>query len=366
MRSELAAIFIALGALTSCFLDASGQLQGGNAPQIEGGAGGGGAGGADGGAPSTCGNGILEGAEDCEDYNAVADNCVSCRFAGECGDGVIGGEEECDGEAQCTAECRFEEGLCADVPVLDQGPIEAQPIVIDGGAFFGQASVRSCSTEASSAWLFRFETGAYPRGFAMVLDGSNVNPLVFATLGCGTELLHCERGSDPLLVVTEVFSPGTIVFGGIVDEEGEPSTVVAAVRYHRFYEKFVNNPVSWEADTRFQWNQDQDELELTDEGSSTPTAFTPPVFVGGVDQVDVSVSYVFHGQPDCDVQVIASLDDAAPEVVGVLSHDDPYAEIPVQLGGAVKLVTGLQADIRGACDFDLDGFAVFEPLRDPP
>lgn len=357
-------VFVALVGLTGCFLDASGQAQeGGGVAQPEGGGGaGGGAGASDGGASTTCGDGILEGDEECEDYNDDADNCVSCRFAGECGDGVIGGEEECDGSAECTDECRFQAGLCVDVPLLEQGMIDAQQSEIPGGAIFGQPDVQSCSTDASSAWLFRFETGAYPRGFAMLLDGDSVAPLVFATVGCGAQVLQCERGNDPLLVATELFSPGTIVFGGIVDEEGDPDTIEGRVRYHRFYEKFVENPVAWAVDTRFQWDEDAQELILTDVGSSKPTAFTPPLFVGGVDHVDISVTYDFHGQPDCDVHVIASFDDEAPKLVGILPQEDNYAEISVERGDAVKLVTGLQADIRGDCDFDLDNFAVFEPL----
>lgn len=351
--------------LAGCFLDTAGQGQDAvGASSTEGGGGAAGGAGGSGGDSAVCGNGVLEAGEACEDYNDQADTCVSCRFAGSCGDGVIGGGEECDGDArfECTESCTFGAGMCSELPLLEQGSVEAEQTEMPDGAIFGKPAVQSCSTDAQGAWLFRFETGPYPRGFVTYLDGDGVSPLLFTTLGCGSEMLSCQRGNDPLLVATPIFSPGTIVFGGIADEDGAPDTISGRVRYHRFFEPFVENPVAWEVDTRFQWDPDAEELYLTETGSSTPTAFTPPVFVGGLQRVEVGVSYDFHGRPDCDVNVIASLDDGAPTVVGTLPTAERYVEVVFELGPAVKLVTGLQADIRGACDFDLETFAVLEPF----
>ena len=67
-----------------------------------------------------CGNGVVEGAEDCDDGNSIdnQDGCSGdCRFNNECGDGVVqeyGGEQCDDGNIfpndGCSQQC-LDEGI---------------------------------------------------------------------------------------------------------------------------------------------------------------------------------------------------------------------------------------------------------------
>ena len=79
-----------------------------------------------GGAPAACGNGVIEGSEQCDDHNtADGDGCSStCQVENpSCGDGVATGTEECDdgnttnGDG-CSALCQLENrsAVCAGVP----------------------------------------------------------------------------------------------------------------------------------------------------------------------------------------------------------------------------------------------------------
>ena len=95
----------------------------------------------------TCGNGILEGLEGCDDGNTLdGDGCTStcevelgfactgepsvCEFVGYCGDGVLQAGEECDdgntlnGDG-CSSTCLFE-GLVEGVAINQDGA-RAQP-----------------------------------------------------------------------------------------------------------------------------------------------------------------------------------------------------------------------------------------------
>ncbi len=60
-----------------------------------------------------CGNGMVDGAEECDDGNRTADDGCSATCALECGDGVVGGAEECDDGNRvsmdgCDAMCMLE------------------------------------------------------------------------------------------------------------------------------------------------------------------------------------------------------------------------------------------------------------------
>jgi cysteine-rich repeat protein len=96
-------------------------------------------GGSDGvGAEGVCGNGIVEGAEDCDDGNSDdSDACVSgCRNA-RCGDGVQSLGEECDdgnvanGDC-CSNDCRRNAGQSC-LETCGNGAIDAGEDCDDGG-----------------------------------------------------------------------------------------------------------------------------------------------------------------------------------------------------------------------------------------
>ncbi|MFN2378240.1 MAG: metallophosphoesterase [Candidatus Binatia bacterium] len=62
---------------------------------------------------ATCGNGILEAGEDCDDGNAInTDACRNDCTLPFCGDGILDGGEQCDGAALGSASC----GGCAGAP----------------------------------------------------------------------------------------------------------------------------------------------------------------------------------------------------------------------------------------------------------
>jgi cysteine-rich repeat protein len=53
-----------------------------------------------------CGNGIIDGCEECDDGNAVdSDGCPNSCQLRFCGDGVLDPSEDCDDLAQIRAGC---------------------------------------------------------------------------------------------------------------------------------------------------------------------------------------------------------------------------------------------------------------------
>jgi cysteine-rich repeat protein len=86
-----------------------------------------------------CGNGTLEGNEECDDGNLIdGDGCqANCRLPRICGDGILTGLEECDdgnllGGDGCTAGCIIEDATC---PVA--GDVTSN---IDGATVLGNTS----------------------------------------------------------------------------------------------------------------------------------------------------------------------------------------------------------------------------------
>lgn len=56
---------------------------------------------------STCGDGVVQTGEECDDANSVnEDACTNMCKNAVCGDGYIQSGEECDGGTECTAECK--------------------------------------------------------------------------------------------------------------------------------------------------------------------------------------------------------------------------------------------------------------------
>jgi cysteine-rich repeat protein len=94
-----------------------------------------------------CGNGVLEGVEQCDDGNTISgDGCsYKCRLESTCGNGTTEGIEQCDdGNAAsgdgCSAACRFEQ--CGN-HVVDVG--EACD---DGNTVSGDGCSSTCIDEA--------------------------------------------------------------------------------------------------------------------------------------------------------------------------------------------------------------------------
>lgn len=83
-----------------------------------------------------CGNGVVEIGEECDDGNrASADRCHECRFTFECGDGVVDemSGEECDDGNRfsndlCNNECKRN---CVMPPVESIGDCSNGPFVCD-------------------------------------------------------------------------------------------------------------------------------------------------------------------------------------------------------------------------------------------
>ncbi len=116
-----------------------------------------------------CGNTILEGGEQCDDGNAIAEACPyglpscqicdsSCRLAegkaSYCGNGqkdILNGEQCDDGNAfsgdGCSSSCRTE----ASSPVCGNGALDAGELCDDGNAFSNDGCSSSCQNEAPGA-----------------------------------------------------------------------------------------------------------------------------------------------------------------------------------------------------------------------
>ena len=94
----------------------------------------------------TCGDGIIQPPEECDDGNEVPDDgCDGCALEGRCGDGVLDPGEDCDdgdlapGDG-CDGQCRIE-GRCGD------GVVAGGEECDDGNFAPGDGCSASCRTE---------------------------------------------------------------------------------------------------------------------------------------------------------------------------------------------------------------------------
>ncbi len=155
------------------------------------GTGGGGGGGDDGGAGggggvmAVCGNGVVEGFEDCDDQNTTpGDGCENdCTFTPACGNGKREGTETCDdgnlvGGDGCEADCmaftntatvkgcvglnvRVPAGLTCDVTAGDTGRLVTGTILTDGVTYVGgQVLIDSTGAITCAGCDCSAETGA--------------------------------------------------------------------------------------------------------------------------------------------------------------------------------------------------------------
>jgi len=65
--------------------------------------------------PSSCGDGVEDAGEECDDGNIInGDGCSStCELEEYCGDQIVNGNEECDGQEHCLPDCTWDE-WCGD------------------------------------------------------------------------------------------------------------------------------------------------------------------------------------------------------------------------------------------------------------
>ena len=97
--------------------------------------------------PSTCGNGTLEGLEQCDDGNTTAgDGCDAlCADEPICGNGIPEPGEECDdGNTTSGDGC---DALCASEPICGNGILEAGEECDDGNTTSGDGCDALCASE---------------------------------------------------------------------------------------------------------------------------------------------------------------------------------------------------------------------------
>lgn len=95
------------------------------------------------GATSVCGDGVVEGAETCDDGNSIdEDECTNACQQAACGDGIVGPGEECDdGGASMTCDADCTEVACGDGEIN-----EAAGEACDDGNMKGGPCSLSCAS----------------------------------------------------------------------------------------------------------------------------------------------------------------------------------------------------------------------------
>ncbi|HEY5948009.1 MAG TPA: DUF4215 domain-containing protein [Kofleriaceae bacterium] len=118
--------------------------------------------------PAVCGNGVMEGAEECDDGNLVDhDGCSSTCTVDECdqpdavcGNGVMEGAEACDdgnttnGDG-CSSTCTVEEPVC----VCGDGVVSGSETCDDGNTTSGDGCSSTCTIELPVCGNGVIETG---------------------------------------------------------------------------------------------------------------------------------------------------------------------------------------------------------------
>lgn len=374
---------------SACFLDASGAPSeegghsgGGSPPQV----GGGGAGvGADGGGGSNAGgeggsgagipcelDGVVVPPEECEDGNTNSgDGCSQCRLVHDCSNTQIEPTEECYGQSAQCEDCVLIDGPCFQAEPLVPGDALAFPTVDAKQPFFELADVGDCATAKQTApsWFFRFDAGTYPRGFVIDVVNApggpnNVDPLLFMSQGCATRPLDCVHDTSDVTLASRVMAAGSIVHGGIADENGDPDTVVASVRFHRFYEQFSAAPQLWELSDAWVWDQ-ASEIAV-DDPQDPVSARSPQAFVGGLSEVVLAARYVLKNDAMCEVSFSVAADD--DDDFAPVGEPFPKTDMPGRmavrypLAGATKLRVAVDVTAGMPCHLTLDDIAIIEPL----
>lgn len=374
---------------TACFLDASGAALedggkgGGGAPPQVGGSGAGGTseGGGGSGAGGEGGNGgaipcepdgVVVPPEQCEDGNANSgDGCSNCRLVHACNNTQIEPTEECYGQSENCQDCVLIDGPCFDAEPLVPGDALEFPTVDEKQPYFRLSDVGDCKTAKQTApsWFFRFDAGPYPRGFVIdVVDApegpNNVDPLLFMSQGCTMRPLDCVHDTTNATLASRVMPAGSIVHGGIADENGAPDTVVASVRYHRFYEQFTALPQLWDLSDAFVW--DKASTLAVDDPQEPVYARSPQAFVGGLSNVVLGTKYRLKNDAMCEVRFSVSVDGQ-----NFVPYGDPFPKsdmpgrffAPYPLAGVKKLRIGIDVSAGMPCHLTLDDVAILEALE---
>ncbi len=174
----------------------------------------------DGGAPPSCGDGVLDPPEECDDGNTLdTDACTSACVVASCGDGIVQfvASEECDdGNAEdgdaCTTQCR--EAVCGDAIV------RAGVEVCDDGNL---ADDDGCRNNCGSALC---GDGVVQAGSEVCDDGNRVDTDLCtnacAASACGDGIVHpvlgeeCDDGDassgDGCSAVCRIEGPSTVLY----------------------------------------------------------------------------------------------------------------------------------------------------------
>lgn len=385
------ALALAVALLPSaCFLDAAGSAQeqpggggsggapagaggSGGAPDGPGGAGAGGEGGNGGGIPCEP-DGVVVAPEQCEDGNTnPGDDCSNCVLMHDCDNTQLEPTEECYGQSAQCEDCVIVGGPCFEAAPLVPGDNLEFPTSDANQPYFELSEVGDCKTAKQTApsWIFRFDAGPYPRGFVIdVVDAAgganNVDPLLFMSQGCAIRPLDCVHDTSDATLASPVLSAGTIIHGGIADENGAPDTVIASVRYHRLYEQFTSSPQLWDLTGGFLWDNASN-IDL-DDPPAPASARSPQAFVGGLSEVVLGARYRLKNDAMCEVRFSVARDDDDFAPVG---DPLPKAEMQgravttVELSGATKLRIGIEVSAATPCHLTLDDLAIVEPLAAP-
>jgi cysteine-rich repeat protein len=148
-----------------------------------------------------CGNGDLEGLEECDDGNLIDDDGCSSTCAIEssiCGNGVIEGGEGCDdggiiGGDGCSARCTLE----VETPECGNGNIEGEEDCDDGNTDKGDGCSDVCTTETQLCGNGIRETeegcddGNTDNG-----DGCSDVCIIEATATCGNDIIETGEECD--------------------------------------------------------------------------------------------------------------------------------------------------------------------------
>jgi cysteine-rich repeat protein len=166
--------------------------------------------------PPSCGDGIVDNDEQCDDANAIDDDgCKNnCTLPG-CGDGVVNGVEECDdGNAINTDACKNN----CEAPFCGDGLLSNGEACDDGNNTNGDGCSAACSQEQSNDTLIitspttgeEFERDEFDSQFQFV-----TSPLTFTATALDPNIVEVEYltendfslgiGTAPDFLVTEPF-----------------------------------------------------------------------------------------------------------------------------------------------------------------
>lgn len=209
----------------------------------------------------TCGNGVLEGAEECDDGNLTdGDGCeADCTFSPVCGDGILEGLEECDdgnlanGDG-CESNCTITPGVCAADGNL--GSVVGAGVAIGNtcGAV-NDADGATCGGGQGSE-DFYFDWTAPTTGFYSINTEGLTNydsALTVRDLSC-TELYCDDDGGTGLLSnISAVFTGGT-TYRIAVDGFGGGQCGDFSLNIEQPFFLMANDPVAGQSMTFMAYN----------------------------------------------------------------------------------------------------------------